>query len=144
MFLDTFLGRRLKSEVRARRRRAEQSRCGPPCRPMRLEPLEDRRLLGMLAFQDKLLAQEVPQGGDEFGCAVAVDGDTMVVGSRLHDVAGLSNAGAAYVFVRDDEGTPGDVSDDRWDFQAALTAGDAADDDQFGIDEVLSHTDNPG
>ena len=47
MFFDTLFARRVKFQVRARRRRAGRRRCGPPCRPMRLEPLEDRRLLAL-------------------------------------------------------------------------------------------------
>jgi len=101
-----------------------RSRLSIPHRRLLCEPLEDRRLLTMLAFQDKLLSQEVPQGNDEFGNAVAVDGDTLVVASRLRDVAGLTDAGAAYVFVRDDQGTPDDESDDRWAFQTADLTGE--------------------
>ena len=110
-------------------RRHGRSSCTRPSRlsiryrRLLCEPLEDRRLLTLLAFQDKLLSQELPQGSDAFGRAVAVDRDTMVVGSSSHDVGGLTGAGAAYVFVRDDQGTPGDESDDRWAFEAALSAG---------------------
>ncbi len=101
-------------------------------RILAIEPLEQRRLLTTLAFQDKLVAQEIPQGDDRFGHAVAVDGDTMVVGALQHDVPGLRDAGTAYVFVRDDQGTPGDESDDRWAFEAALIASDADAGVKFG------------
>ncbi len=41
---------------------------------------------------------------DQFGSAVAVDGDTIVVSALLADVAGSTNQGAAYVFGRNQGG----------------------------------------
>ena len=38
--------------------------------------------------------------GDSFGGTVAVDGDVVVIGARLHDALG-DNSGAVYVFTRD-------------------------------------------
>ncbi len=38
--------------------------------------------------------------GDRFGAACALDGDTLVVGAYTADVAGFTDAGAAYVFER--------------------------------------------
>jgi len=72
---------------------------------------------------------------DEFGIAVAVDGDTVVVGAYTEDGNATSvdgdasnndadDAGAAYVFARD--GT-------TWTQQAYLKAHNAGADDQFGI-----------
>ena len=49
---------------------------------------------------------------------MAVSGDTIVVGARSED-AGGSNAGAAYVFGRDEGGT------NNWGEFAKLTASDA-------------------
>jgi len=46
------------------------------------------------------LASSDAAAGDAFGTAVAIDGDTVVVGARLADVGGNADAGAAYVFVR--------------------------------------------
>jgi len=40
--------------------------------------------------------------GDEFGCSVAVDGDTVAVGARAKD----DSTGAAYVFVKPENGWP--------------------------------------
>ncbi len=57
--------------------------------------------------------------GDQFGDAVAVDRDTVVVGA----VYNSSAAGAAYVFVHRGVG---------WEQQAKLTAGDGASWDFFG------------
>ena len=59
---------------------------------------------------------------DEFGIAVAVDGDTIVVGAHQND----SNKGAAYVFTWN-------ASNSNWEQKAKLTASDAAANDEFGI-----------
>ncbi len=63
--------------------------------------------------------------GDHFGSAVAVDGDTVVVGARNDDDAG-DRSGSAYVFVRPADGWTSTTED------AKLTASDAARTDQFG------------
>jgi hypothetical protein len=60
---------------------------------------------------------------DRFGSAVAIDGDTVVIGAPLSDPDGLTSAGAAYVFVRD-----GGV----WTQQGVLTASDKGAGDRFG------------
>lgn len=52
---------------------------------------------------------------DNFGYAVAIDGDTAVVGSFLDDETG-TNSGSAYIFQ--------DTPDDGWTQVAKLTAGD--------------------
>ncbi len=51
--------------------------------------------------QQKLLASD-GQGGDQFGRAVAIDGERAVIGAWLHDAMG-SSSGAAYVFGFDAE-----------------------------------------
>jgi len=53
---------------------------------------------------------------DWFGQSVAIDGDLIIVGSPFHDANGgeIEDAGAAYVFRRDDNGTPADRTDDVW------------------------------
>jgi len=66
---------------------------------------------------------------DLFGSAVAVDGETLVVGAFGHDTAGLNNAGAAYVFVR----TPG-----GWAEQARLAAPAPEIQDGFGYSVAVS------
>ena len=63
------------------------------------------------------------QAGDHFGNAVAVSGDTVVVGSPTDDNAGGVDAGSAYVFVR---------SGGTYVLQQKLLASDAAANDQFG------------
>ena len=61
---------------------------------------------------------------DEFGRSVAIDGDTVVIGS-LYDDDGGSYSGAAHVFRTTDGGA-------TYDELAKLTASDAAEGDRFG------------
>ena len=60
---------------------------------------------------------------DRFGGAVALDGNTALVGAHLADVDGNGNQGAAYVFIR--EGS-------SWNQQDKLTADDGAAGDRLG------------
>lgn len=76
----------------------------------------------------KLIASDAA-ADDFFGDAVAIFADTIVLGAPVDDHAGGSNAGAAYVFVRDGA---------AWTEQAKLTAPDAAAGDQFGNNVSLS------
>ena len=66
---------------------------------------------------------------DAFGFAVAVSGDTIVVGANDGTAAPGATAGAAYVFTR-----AGGV----WSEQAKLTPADGAPDDGFGSSVVVS------
>jgi hypothetical protein len=78
--------------------------------------------------QQKLTAGD---GGpsDQFGQAVALNGDTALVGAPFDDIAGVSNRGSAYVFVR---------SGGDWSQQEKLTTPDGAAEDQFGNAVSLS------
>lgn len=71
--------------------------------------------------QAKLIASD-GAATDAFGQAVAIDGDTAVIGAEQDNDAG-TNSGSAYVFVR---------SGSVWTEQAKLTASDAAAFDRFG------------
>ena len=63
--------------------------------------------------------------GDWFGYSVALDGDTAVIGARLHnDSRRGAGSGAAYVFVKESG---------AWSEKAKLTASDGSVDDQFGF-----------
>lgn len=78
-------------------------------------------------------------GNDQFGSAVAIAGDTLVVGAKWEDGSSTGvngavnelamNAGAAYVFVRD--GT-------TWSQQAYLKASQVSAGDNFGISVAVS------
>ncbi|HJU38019.1 MAG TPA: hypothetical protein VJ724_00500, partial [Tahibacter sp.] len=65
--------------------------------------------------------------GDIFGAAVAIDRDTILVGSALHSAA--APRGAAYVFVRNGV---------AWTEQAKLVASDADDGAEFGFSVALA------
>jgi len=65
-------------------------------------------------------------GYDYFGKAVAIAGDTIVVGAHYHDVGGNETQGAAYVFERNQGGA------NAWGQAAYLTASDGEADDWFG------------
>jgi len=67
-------------------------------------------------------APKVGNGGEEFGCAVALVGDRLVVGA-MADGEGGYNAGAAYIFEK-----AGAV----WSQQAKLNVGPAQAGDLFG------------
>ncbi|MBI4750747.1 MAG: FG-GAP repeat protein [Acidobacteria bacterium] len=72
--------------------------------------------------QQKLTAAD-GAASDLFGISVAIDGDTVVVGTRGDDVGANANQGSAYVFVR---------SGTTWAQQQKLTASDGAANDNFG------------
>ena len=77
--------------------------------------------------QQKLTASDAA-AGDQFGHAVALDGDTALVGANFKLVGTYAHAGVAYVFTR--TGT-------TWTPQQELTADDAAAMDMFGTSVAL-------
>ncbi len=98
--------------------------------PARFGPGDPSAEAALLSEVKKLTAS-VPAAGDQFGVSVAVSGDTAVVGASKED-AGGSNAGAAYVFGRNEGGT------DMWGEVKKLTALDAQAGDYFGISVAVS------
>jgi hypothetical protein len=80
-----------------------------------------------------LLKPLIVQQDMKFGAAVAIAGDTLVVGAPGESGPDLKSdmAGAAYIFVRGGEG---------WSQQAYLKASDAAVGDQFGSSVAISST----
>ncbi len=81
----------------------------------------------ILTQQRKLTAMDAA-AGDRFGAAVALSGNTAVIGAPLDDVT-ASNQGSVYVFVR---------SGRVWTPQQKLTASDGAAFDLFGGSVALS------
>jgi hypothetical protein len=77
---------------------------------------------GTWTQQQKLVASD-GAGGDNFGGALALNGDTALVGAFNATVDGVSQQGAAYVF---------DAVDGVWTQAQKLTASDGAEADQFG------------
>ena len=98
--------------------------------PSGLGPAPQSAEAALLSEVKKLVASD-PAPSDDFGWSVSVSGDTAIVGARL-DTAGGTNAGAAYVFQRDQGGTG------NWGEVKKLTAFDAQTDDRFGISVALA------
>ena len=85
---------------------------------------------GVWAQQAKLTAADDATNGDNFGRCVALFGDTAVVCAPYEDPNGVSDGGAAYVFIRDPNET--------WTQQAKLTASAPAAADYFGLSVAIS------
>ena len=81
---------------------------------------------GRVLAQWAQLQKLQPASGRAFGAALALEGSTMVVGSNRED----GNAGAAYVYERQGNGT--------WLRVARLTASDRSNGDDFGVAVALS------
>jgi hypothetical protein len=76
------------------------------------------------------LSSATPAFNDQLGRAVAVDGNTAVVGAPFDNLGqGLADAGSVTVFVR---------SEDDWTETVKLTAADAAGLDEFGRSVAIS------
>ena len=77
--------------------------------------------------QQAYIKAETPDASDRFGYAVAVSGDTMVVGASQADLStpfpDVAQAGSAYVFVR---------NGNDWELQAQLAASNPDQYDNFG------------
>ena len=80
--------------------------------------------------QDKLVAFD-GMDGDQFGVSVSLSGDTALVGAPFDDNANGGLAGAAYVFIRDDE-------TGIWTHQAKLVPENGAVQDFLGWSVSLS------
>jgi FG-GAP repeat len=80
------------------------------------------RQAGQYVEVQKLMASDA-SAQDEFGFAVALDGDRLLVGARYGDAPGATDSGAVYVFER---------SAGVWTETAKLVASDAAPIDYFG------------
>lgn len=78
--------------------------------------------------QAKLRGQDTA-GGDNFGNAIALSGDRLVVGAYNDDVAGVSNTGSVYVYSR---------SNGAWLPGAQITAPNALQNDRFGSAVAIS------
>ena len=73
--------------------------------------------------QQAKLTPEDPGKASQFGSAISLSFNTLVVGAPLHDTERGRDAGAAYIFVR---------NGDRWKQQAKLIARDTKEKDRFG------------
>lgn len=82
--------------------------------------------------QEAKLTASDAEPGDNFGFSVSIYGDHAVVGAWRRDEVGL-DSGAAYVFRRDDNGSPLDPDDDFWVQEDKLLPTDLAARDNFGF-----------
>ena len=73
--------------------------------------------------QQAKLTPDDPGKASQFGSAISLSFNTLVVGAPLHDTERGRDAGAAYIFVRNGE---------RWQQQAKLIARDTKEKDRFG------------
>jgi len=85
--------------------------------------------------QVKKLAAADGAAYDRFGYAVAINGqaDAVVVGAYYANVGGAARQGAAYIFIRNQGGSP-----DNWGQVKKLAAGDGAANDYFGRAVAIS------
>ena len=74
---------------------------------------------------------------DRMGYAIAADGNTLITSAPYWSDP-LASQGAAFVYVRNDQGTPLNKTDDTWDYQATLFAPDAEEYDYFGSSIEIS------
>jgi hypothetical protein len=81
---------------------------------------------------EKLLPAEHVEAGAEFGKAVAISGDTAVVGAPQETEGGETGAGAAYVFQRNQGGA------EAWGQTAKLTAEHVEEEARFGSAVAIS------
>lgn len=75
---------------------------------------------------------EFPADFDAAGWAVETDGHTAVVGVPQRDQHRRADAGQVVVYVKDENGTPEDGSDDFWIREAVLEPDSPRDGDEFG------------
>ncbi|MCH9003495.1 MAG: hypothetical protein IIC02_13065, partial [Planctomycetes bacterium] len=93
---------------------------------------------GTTWVEDAKLTASDADFGHWFGNAVFIDGDYVLVGAVHRLSTDADDTGAAYIFRRNDHGTPLDPSDDSWDEVAILTASDGDLRDEFGGDVFIS------
>lgn len=82
------------------------------------------------AAPQAILVPDDSASGAQFGVSVALEGNTLVVGSR-YAAGRVPRAGAAYVYTRADAHAP-------WQPVARLTASDGSTNDEFGLSVALS------
>ena len=78
-------------------------------------------------FQQKLTASDA-ESGDIFGCSVAIDGNTIIIGASNDDYSGDTDAGSAYIYKR--QGT-------TWLEQKILRASDSGPTHHFGYSVAI-------
>ncbi|MGE0127866.1 MAG: putative Ig domain-containing protein [Blastocatellales bacterium] len=95
---------------------------------------------GAMWTQRQKLTANDGASGELFGGSVALDGDTALVGSRVHRVGMTIGQGAAYVFVRSGaapNASPNAGPNAGWTLQQQLIADDGGEVEQFGAAVAL-------
>ena len=87
-----------------------------------------RKITGSLVYLQKIALPE----GAEFGGAVAISGDTIVIGAPNDDQAGVAS-GSLFIYQREADGF--------WNLQRKMTASDASLHAQFGRSIVIDGDD---
>lgn len=80
-------------------------------------------------------AKLIPSNGEptgDFGRAVAISDDFVIVGAQKHDDAGI-DSGAAYIYMRSEV----ERAEGEWDEVAILTPPDAQENERFGISVAI-------
>lgn len=76
---------------------------------------------------------------DRLGWSVAIEGDVILAGAPKYEFPGCNlPGGSAYVFRRDDQGTPDDFTDDTWPFETKFPLGSEPVGPNFGIAVAVS------
>jgi hypothetical protein len=88
-----------------------------------------RDIDGVWGQEQKLTASDA-DNGDDYGFAVAIDGDTIVVGSPRDDTPDGDNAGSAYVYRYN-------AASGQWEEEDRLFADDAEANDRFGTSVAI-------
>jgi len=91
-----------------------------------------RQVDGAWVLEQKITSPDC-DAGDRFGRSAAIFGDTLVVGDTRHDVDDIEDAGAAYVFHR---------QDGKWIYETTLLDPHPFEEDHFGhavaiVDNVI-------
>ena len=103
---------------------------------IRLEQLEDRRLLATNWFELEEITNSLSLDSSDHLSYVDIDGGTLVIGNRFDDTE-ASNGGAVYVYNRSENGTPDILADDHWDLSQTIIPDDIQPGDLFGYSVVI-------
>ena len=99
---------------------------------------EYRNLHYDFEYKQQILPSETTNDNSRFGLTLAADGDTMISTTPYQSYEGVVTQGLAFVYVRNNQGTPLDRSDDTWEYQATLLPPGAQGYDHFGVSVAIS------
>lgn len=85
---------------------------------------------GSISYLSKLVAPDL-NGGDQFGCSLALQGNLLAIGAKYANPEGVSAAGAVYIFELDTNGSAV--------FRSKIFAPDKQVGDRFGVSVALEN-----